>query len=120
MVRYARRKKTSRVLKLRYDNPMAKKTTPKPRKPVHHRKHHHTHAELVELVIALETQIMALSTAVSAKFDENDQKLTDLSHKVDDFIAAGGSTANDAEVIARLTKQAQSVDAIAAKLTPVP
>ncbi len=109
---------------------MAKRPAPKKPKPPHpgehppqppkHQHRHHTHEELVELVIALETQIMALSTAVSAKFDEQDKKLTDLSDKVDAFIAAGGSTANDAEVVARLTKQGQTVDAIAAKLTPAP
>ncbi len=90
---------------------------PKPPKPKHR---HHTHEELVELVIALENQIMAISAAVTAAFDAQDQKLTALSDKVDAFVAAGGSTANDAEVVARIAKQGQTVDAIAAKLTPAP
>ena len=96
---------------------MAKKITPKPRKPVHHRKRHHTHTELVELVIALEAQIMALSQSVTAALDAQDQKIADLGHKVDDFIATHqGNAADDQAIVDRLAKQGAAVDALAAKL----
>jgi len=107
---------------------MAKKTTPKPRTPTHHgdqtphtrphhRRHPHTHEELVELVIALEAQIMALSQTITAALDAQDQKIADLGHKVDDFIATHqGNAADDQAIVDRLAKQGASVDAIAAKL----
>ncbi len=61
---------------------------------------------------------MALSASVTAALDAQDQKLADLGHKVDDFIAShpGSNPADDQAIVDRVVKQGQTVDAMAAKL----
>ena len=85
------------------------KKKPKP-KPVHHHKR-------ITLRRLLE-DFMALSQTVLAALDAEDQKIADLSKKVDDFIAThqGNSAADDQAVVDRVTAQGAAVDAISAKL----
>lgn len=101
--------------------PMAKrKTAPrKPRKPIRRRRrHHHDDEDIITTILRLERFIMAISQSVSDALDRQDQKLAEVSRKVDDFIAAHPPVdpADNDAIVARLSAQGQALDAISAKL----
>jgi hypothetical protein len=103
---------------------MAKRPAPKskPEKPQREHRHHgrdlHTHEHLVNAILELEEQIMALSQTVTDALAAQDAKIADAAAKVDAFIAAhqGNSAADDQAVVDALAKQGAAVDAISAKL----
>jgi hypothetical protein len=84
----------------------------KKQKPKHI--HHHKRITLRTLL----EDFMALSQTVVAALDAEDQKIADLSQKVDAFIAShqSNSAADDQAVVDRVTAQGAAVDAISAKL----
>jgi len=103
---------------------MAKRpSTPKPRQP-RARRHNgharelHTLEHVINAILELEEQIMALSQMVTDALAAQDQKIAALDTKVDAFIAAhqGNTAADDQAVVDALGKQGQAIDAISAKL----
>lgn len=61
---------------------------------------------------------MAVAANVTTALDAQDQKIADLSTKVDQFLAThqGNSEADAQAVVDRVTAQGAAVDAVAAKL----
>lgn len=92
------------------------------RAPRRSRRHPDRELRTVEHVIAflleLEVFIMALDTRVTDALAAQDQKIADLSTKVDAFVAShqGQSDADVAELVGRVQAQGSAVDAVAAKL----
>jgi len=102
---------------------MAKRPAPKSKPETHHAHHGRarelrTLAHVLEFLIELEEQIMAVSQKVSDALAAQDQKISDLSAKVDAFVAShqSASAADDQAVTDKLAAQGAAVDAIAAKL----
>ena len=92
------------------------------------KKHHHdgrpcelrTIEHVIDFILELESQIMALSQTVTDALAKQDAKLKDASDKLDAFIASHqtNSAADDAAVVAALDAQGAVVDSMTAKLTP--
>ncbi len=96
------------------------KSTKKPAAKHHHGRELRTLAHLVEFVLTLESQIMALDKTVTDALAAQDAKIADLGTKVDAFIAGHqtNSAADNAAIVSAVQAQGTAVDAIAAKLTP--
>ena len=94
--------------------------TPKPPRELRHNhgRKLHTLEHVIDAILELEEQIMALSKTVTDALAAQDAKIADAAAKVDAFIAAhqGTSAADDQAVVDALGKQGQAIDAITAKL----
>jgi hypothetical protein len=97
---------------------------PAAKKPRRMHKHPERELRTLEHIIAfaleLELRLMAVDQTVTDALAAQDQKLSDLSKKVDDFIAShqSNSAADNASIVSSVQAQGTAVDAISSKLTP--
>ncbi len=91
-----------------------------PRREHKHGRDLRTLEHVIAYLLELEVKIMAVDQTVTDALAAQDQKLADLSKKVDDFIAShqSNSAADNASIVSSVQAQGSVVDGISAKLTP--